>query len=107
MNERFDSFQQVYDERFAAKYGYWRPVVERLVAAFVKCGALYRVRCRKCKHEPFVGYSCEHRCTCPLPSLLLSLLPRACSRKRKCLSYFVKDKEMRFARHTGWTSKAA
>jgi len=69
MDEHFDTFQQVYDERFAAKYGYWRPVVERSVAAFLKCGDLQegfaRVRCRKCKHEMFVAYSCKQRCTCP------------------------------------------
>ena len=59
MDEHFDSFQQVYDERFAAKYGYWRPVVDRSVEAFLKCGDLQegfaRVRCRKCKHEMFVA----------------------------------------------------
>ena len=36
-------------ERFAAKYGFWRPVVERAVAAFLRCGDLAegfaRVRC--------------------------------------------------------------
>ncbi len=45
----FDSFQQVYDERFQEKYGYWRPIVEQSVAAFLKCGDLQegfaRVRC--------------------------------------------------------------
>ncbi|MDP1563764.1 MAG: hypothetical protein Q8M16_20470 [Pirellulaceae bacterium] len=25
LDEHFDSFQQVYDERYQAKYGYWRP----------------------------------------------------------------------------------
>ena len=40
MDEHFETFQQVYDERFAVKYGYWRPVVERSVAAFLKCGDL-------------------------------------------------------------------
>ena len=69
MDEHFDSFQQVYDERFAAKYGYWRPVVERSVAAFLKCGNLQesfaRVRCPKCNHEMSVAYSCKQRCTYP------------------------------------------
>ena len=27
--------------------------------------AFARVRCRKCKHEMFVAYSCKQRCTCP------------------------------------------
>ena len=49
IDEHFASFQQVYDERFQAKYGYWRPIVEQSVAAFLKCGDLQegfaRVRC--------------------------------------------------------------
>jgi len=69
IDEHFDSFQQVYDERFQAKYGYWRPIVEQSVAAFLKCGDLQegfaRVRCPNCKHEMFVAFSCKQRCTCP------------------------------------------
>ena len=26
LDEHFDSFRQVYDEQFQAKYGFWRPV---------------------------------------------------------------------------------
>jgi hypothetical protein len=26
MDEHFDSFRQVYDERYQTKYGFWRPV---------------------------------------------------------------------------------
>jgi len=56
IDEHFDSFQQVYDERFQAKYGYWRGIVEQSVAAFLKCGDLQagfaRVRCPDCKHRP-------------------------------------------------------
>ena len=29
LDQHFETFQQVYDERFAAQYGFWRPVVER------------------------------------------------------------------------------
>ena len=69
LDEHFDSFQQVYDDRFGAKYGYWRPIVERSVAAFLKCGDLQagfaRVRCPDCQHEMFVAFSCKQRCTCP------------------------------------------
>ncbi len=69
LDQHFDSFQQVYDERFQAKYGFWRPVVERSVAAFLKCGDLQegfaRVRCPDCQHEMFVAFSCKQRCTCP------------------------------------------
>jgi ribosomal protein S27E len=69
IDEHFETFQQVYDERFAAKYGFWRPVVERSVTAFLKCGDLHegfaRVRCPDCHHEMFVAFSCKQRCTCP------------------------------------------
>ena len=69
IDKHFDSFQQVYDERFQAKYGYWRPIVEQSVAAFLKCGDLQegfaRVLCPDCKHEMFVAFSCKQRCTCP------------------------------------------
>ena len=49
MDQHFEIFHQVYDERFQAKYGFWRPVVDRSVTAFLKCGDLEegfaRVRC--------------------------------------------------------------
>jgi len=69
IDQHFETFQQVYDEPFQAKYGFWRPVVERSVNAFLKCGDLQegfaRVRCPDCHHEMFVAFSCKQRCTCP------------------------------------------
>ena len=38
LDEHFETFQHVCDHRYQAKYGYWRPIVEQLVAAFLKCG---------------------------------------------------------------------
>ena len=67
IDQHFDSFQQVYDERFQAKYGFWRPVIEQSVAAFLKCGDLQegfaRVRCPDCRHEMFVAYATPPRCS--------------------------------------------
>ena len=69
LDRHFDTFRRVYDERFAAKYGFWRPIVERSVTAFLGCGDLHegfaRVRCGDCGHEMFVAFSCKQRCTCP------------------------------------------
>ena len=69
MDSHFESFRAVYGERLAAKYGFWRSVVDRSLAAFLRCGDLYegfaRVRCPDCQHEMFVAYSCKQRCTCP------------------------------------------
>jgi len=68
-DQHFPTFQQVYDERYEAKYGFWRPVIDRSVTAFLKCGDLHqgfaRVRCPDCQHEMFVAFSCKQRCTCP------------------------------------------
>jgi len=70
IDEHFDSFQQTYDEPFQGKYGFWRPGIERSVAAFLKCGDLQegfaRVRCSDCKHEMFVAYSCKQPTIAPL-----------------------------------------
>ncbi len=59
MDEHFATFQQVYDDRYQAKYGFWRPVVEHSVTAFLKCGDLHegfaRVRCADCGHEMFAA----------------------------------------------------
>ena len=69
IDRHFQSFQQVYDARFAAKYGFWRPIVARSITAFLKCGDLHegfaRVRCPDCRHEMFVAFSCKQRSACP------------------------------------------
>ena len=55
MDQHFPTFQQIYDERYQAKYGFWRPVIDRSVTAFLKCGDLHqgfaRVHCPDCQHE--------------------------------------------------------
>ena len=82
LDEHFESFQQVYDQRYQAKYGYWRPIVEQSVAAFLKCGDLQegfaRVRCPDCKHEMFVAFSCKQRCTWLKKSARPSLIGKSC-----------------------------
>ena len=55
-------------ERFAANYGFWRPVVEHSVKVFLKCGDLHegfaRVRCPDYHHEMFVAFrQVTVRCT--------------------------------------------
>ena len=41
MDRHFETFQQVYDEQFQPKYGFWRAVIERSVTAFLQCGDLH------------------------------------------------------------------
>jgi hypothetical protein len=67
MERHIEAFRRVYDERFADRYGFWRPIVKRSVTAFLRCGDLHegfaRMRCPDCRHEMFVAFSCKQRCT--------------------------------------------
>ncbi|MFQ5974050.1 MAG: transposase [Alphaproteobacteria bacterium] len=64
-----ETFKQVYDERFASRYGAWRGVVERTLWAFLDCGieehGFARVRCDACRREFRVALSCKRRGFCP------------------------------------------
>ena len=47
--EHYESFKQVYDERFTERYGFWRAEIERTLFAFMDCGdperGFHRLRC--------------------------------------------------------------
>jgi hypothetical protein len=64
-----ETFKQVYDERFAERYGFWRAEVERTLWAFLDCGieerGFARVRCDACRGEFRVALSCKRRGFCP------------------------------------------
>jgi hypothetical protein len=57
----YETFKQVYDDRFASRYGAWRGVVERTLFAFLDCGieehGFARVRCEACRREFRVALS--------------------------------------------------
>ena len=78
VREHFDTFHAIYAERYARKFGHWRPVYDKAVRHFLKCGDLQhgfaRVQCLDCRHEFFVAFSCKQRCICP-----------SCSQKRTLL----------------------
>ena len=69
IEDNFDEFCTVYDERFARRWGYWRKVVGEVVEKFQACGILKhgfaRVRCGSCKHEFLLAFSCKCRYFCP------------------------------------------
>ena len=69
MHDHFDEFEQVYDELFKPKYGYWRPAIRSAMDKFLKCGdvreGFARVRYPDCGKEFFVAFSCKQRCCCP------------------------------------------
>jgi ribosomal protein S27E len=65
----FEEFAAVHEERFEAEDGPLRPVVRRVVEAFLDCGrpesGFARVRCLRCGGEFFVPASCQTRNFCP------------------------------------------
>jgi hypothetical protein len=69
IEDHFEEFATVYDERFARRWGYWRPVVARVVEKYLACGILKhgfaRVRCGSCRHEFLLAFSCKCRYFCP------------------------------------------
>lgn len=69
VNASFSEFERIYPERYAQKYGFWRPILHVAAGKFIKCGDLRegfaRVRCDDCGHDMFVSFSCKTRCFCP------------------------------------------
>jgi hypothetical protein len=51
VEDHFDEFERVYDDRFADKHGFWRTVIRKIVYRFLDCGDLRhgfaRIRSRK------------------------------------------------------------
>jgi len=52
VSDHFRAFHAVYEDRFAATYGDWRPVIREVAHKFLACGVLAhgfaRVRCGAC-----------------------------------------------------------
>ncbi len=69
MEDHFETLEQVYDERFARQYGFFRPYVRNVIYRFLDCGILHngfaRVRCGDCGHEYLLAFSCKRRHFCP------------------------------------------
>ncbi|MBX9856620.1 MAG: transposase [Gemmatimonadaceae bacterium] len=69
VSDHLQRLQTVYDERFARKYGPWRPVVGQVTDKFLACGVIdhgfARIRCDACAHECLLAFSCKCRYFCP------------------------------------------
>lgn len=65
----FETFEQVYEERFERQYGFYRPYVGQVMLRYLDCGILHngfaRVRCGRCGHEYLLEFSCKRRHFCP------------------------------------------
>ena len=69
----------MYEKRFAKAHGPLRPVVERVLRAFLTCGLVdrgfARAWCGTCRLSYLIPYSCRGRSFCP-----------SCEKKRSLLS---------------------
>ena len=69
VEDHFETLEQVYDERFAKQYGFFRPYVRQVIYRYLDCGILHngfaRVRCGGCGHEYLLAFSCKRRHFCP------------------------------------------
>lgn len=65
----FAEFEAAYPTRYQGQYGFYRPVIGRVVEKFLGCGDLTRgfarVRCDTCRHEYLLAFSCKGRYFCP------------------------------------------
>jgi hypothetical protein len=54
---------------FSREFGFFRPVISRIVRKYLECGDLEqgfaRVRCPDCHHEYLLAFSCRGRWFCP------------------------------------------
>ena len=69
IEDYYEEFKRSYDRNFSRKYGHLRPHIEKVIYQYLDCGILHngfaRVKCRACKHEYLLAYSCKRRHFCP------------------------------------------
>ena len=69
VEDHFETFEQVYEDRFARQYGFFRPYVKQVIYWYLDCGDLHngfaRVKCRDCCHEYLLAFSRKRRHFCP------------------------------------------
>ncbi len=69
LSRHFDTFRDVYEERYQPRYGFLRQIIPQVVNKYLDCGDLERgfarVRCDHCKHEYLLAFSCKGRWFCP------------------------------------------
>jgi hypothetical protein len=70
VQDHFEAFELVYEERFERQYGFFRPYVSHVIYRYLDCGDLHngfaRVRYGDCGHEYILAFSCKRRHFCPL-----------------------------------------
>ena len=69
VEDYFEEFERVYDDRYQQQYGRWRPVIGEVMRKFLECGDLHRgfarLACYGCRYQAILAYSCKCRLFCP------------------------------------------
>ncbi|MBM3701039.1 MAG: hypothetical protein FJW68_09045 [Actinobacteria bacterium] len=69
MEDNYEEFERIYDIKYQEKYGYFRPIISKVIFQYLDCGILANgfasVKCRNCKHEFLLAFSCKRRNFCP------------------------------------------
>ncbi|MGH9369678.1 MAG: IS91 family transposase [Thermoanaerobaculia bacterium] len=92
----YESVKGAWEELFEHRYGYWRGVVDGVVARYLDCGILERgfarVRCKDCAAEYLLAFSCKGRGLCP-----------SCAAKRATeLAAFLREEVLAGVGHAQW-----
>ena len=85
-----------WEERFEARYGFWRPLIDNAVSSYFDCGILdngfARLRCSACAAEYLLAFSCKGRGFCS-----------SCAGKRAAeLAAFLREEVIEDVGHAQW-----
>ena len=69
VEDYYEEFEHVYDDRYQQQYGPWRPVIGEVMRKYLECGDLHRgfarLGCGGCRYQAILAYSCKCRLFCP------------------------------------------
>jgi hypothetical protein len=65
VQDHFEVFLQVYEERYEQQYGFFLPCIQKVICRYLDCGDLHigfaRMKCKDCGHEYLRAFSCKRR----------------------------------------------
>ena len=65
VEDYYEEFERVYDERYQQQYGPWRSVIGEVMRKYLECGDLHRgfarLACGRCRYQTILAYSCKCR----------------------------------------------
>jgi hypothetical protein len=96
----YERVKGCWEERFEGLYGFWRGLVDGVVARYLDCGILHRgfapIRCPECQKELLLAFSCKGRGLCP-----------SCGAKRAtAFAAFLRDEVVADVGHAQWVFTA-